>query len=239
FGIVVQDSVLESWLHETETVIFEGAQGVLLDADAGFHPFTTWSRCTSENALDLITQMAPKSLVYKIGVMRSYAVRHGPGPLPTETNEFTSIVSEHNKNNEWQGAIRYGWFDAVLARYALGITGGVDSLVVTHLDVLSRLNTWKYCLGYEGEHALGDLLVDSNVSDGVLTSFRLSSSLTLAQRVQFTQALSAVTSVFETCNAEDGKVIQKIEALIGQQVAIVSHGPCAENVQLTTTTLPS
>ena len=52
-GLVVSDSVLERWLYETESVIFEGAQGVLLDADAGFHPFTTWSCCTATNAFVL------------------------------------------------------------------------------------------------------------------------------------------------------------------------------------------
>lgn len=231
-GIVVPDSVLECWLHKTETVIFEGAQGVLLDADAGFHPFTTWSRCTAENALDLITEMVPDSRVFQIGVLRSYAVRHGPGPLPTETNVLTSVVSEHNKYNEWQGTVRYGWFDAVLARYALGVTGGVDSLLVTHLDVLSHLKTWKYCMGYKGQHSLDDTFIDSNISDGVLTNFRLPRFLPLAQRAQFTQALSEVMPAFETCYADDEKVIQKIESLIGQPVGIISSGPSAENVQI-------
>ena len=91
-GLVAPDSVMERWLHQTEAVIFEGAQGVLLDADTGFHPFTTWSRCTAENALNLIKEMAPGSNVFQIGVLRSYAVRHGPGPLPTETNELASVV---------------------------------------------------------------------------------------------------------------------------------------------------
>ncbi len=58
-GLVVSDSVLERWLHETENVVFEGAQGVLLDADAGFHPYTTWSNCSAANAFELIKEMAP------------------------------------------------------------------------------------------------------------------------------------------------------------------------------------
>lgn len=231
-GLVAPDSVLERWVHQTETVIFEGAQGVLLDADRGFHPFTTWSRCTSANAYDLITAMAPDSHIFKIGVVRSYAVRHGPGPLPTETDVLTSAISEHNKYNEWQGRVRYGWFDAVLARYALAVTGGVDSLMVTHMDVLSHLKTWKYCIGYNGRHGFDDTFVNSNISDSVLLNFNLPHFLPLAQRAQFTQALSAVSPVFETCDADHGKVIQKIEALIGQTVGIISHGPSAENVQI-------
>lgn len=231
-GMVVPDSVLECWLRETENVIFEGAQGVLLDADAGFHPYTTWSRCTTENALELISELAPESRVCKIGVLRSYAVRHGPGPLPTETNSLTSIVSEHNKHNEWQGPVRYGWFDAVMARYALSMTNGVDSLAVTHLDTLSHVNTWKYCLGYQAQHGFAKIPVDTNISDGVLTSFRLPQILPLAKRAQFTQELSEVVPVLETCEANEGKTIQKIESLIELPVGIISHGPSAGNVKI-------
>lgn len=231
-GLVVSDSVLERWLRETKNVIFEGAQGVLLDADAGFHPFTTWSRCTAANAFELIKQMAPDTHVFQIGVMRSYAVRHGPGPLPTETDVLISAVSEHNKYNEWQGTVRYGWFDAVLARYALGVTGRVDSLAVTHLDVLSRLKTWKYCPGYKGYYGLYGTSVDSTISDGVLASFRLPHLLSLAERAQFTQALSTVTPVLETCDVDDETVIREIESLLGQPVGIISRGPSAENVQI-------
>ena len=231
-GLVVSDSVLQRWLQQAKTVIFEGAQGVLLDADAGFHPFTTWSRCTAANAYDLIQEMAPDSQVFQIGVMRSYAVRHGPGPLPTETDGLKSVVSEHNQYNEWQGLVRYGWFDAVLARYALDVTGKLDSLVVTHLDVLSRLKTWKYCIGYKTQLGFDKPFVDSAVSEGVLANFHLPRFLLLAQRAQFTQALSRVTPVLEPCEAEDGKVIQKIESLIGQPVGIISCGPSSVNVKI-------
>jgi len=231
-GLVVPDAELERWLSQTETVVFEGAQGVLLDADAGFHPFTTWSRCTAENAIDLIKEMVPDSSVFKIGVLRSFAVRHGPGPLPTETNELTSLVSEHNKHNEWQGRVRYGWFDAVLARYALGITGGVDSLLVTHLDVLSHLDAWKYCQGYKGHDGFDDMSINTEVSDGVLKNFSLPRSLPLAERTRFTQVFSSVTPALETCDANEGEVIQKIEASIGQTVDMISKGPSAENVHI-------
>ena len=231
-GLVVSDSLLERWLRETETVIFEGAQGVLLDGDSGFHPFTTWSRCTAANALELIQEMAPAASVVQIGVMRSYAVRHGPGPLPTETDALTSVVAEHNRYNEWQGQVRYGWFDAVLARYALWITGRLDALAVTHLDVLPRLANWKYCPGYKGYDGLYATTVDATESGGVLRSFRPSNSLSLVQRAQLTQALTAVTPELETCNAEDETVIRQIELLTGHPVGMISRGPRAENVQV-------
>jgi adenylosuccinate synthase len=230
-GLVVSDLVLQDWLHQSETAIFEGAQGVLLDADAGFHPFTTWSRCTAANAYDLIATMAPGSRAFQIGVMRSYAVRHGPGPLPTETDILTSSVSDHNKFNEWQGSVRYGWFDAVWARYALSVAGKIDSLVVTHLDVPPRLKEWKYCIGYRSQHSFDDALVETD-SNGLLTSIHPPRFLSLVQREQFTRTLATVTPVLETCETDVRQVIQKIESLIGQPIGIISSGPRAENIQI-------
>lgn len=230
--LIASDSVLEHWLREEKNVIFEGAQGVLLDADTGFHPYTTWSRCTAANALELINEVAPDSIVFQVGVMRSYMVRHGPGPLPTEADSIANVVSEHNRFNEWQGRVRYGWFDAVLARYALSVTGEVDSLVITHLDVLSRLNTWKFCIGYQGYHDPYNNPLSSTPSNGVMTEFHLPPYLSLEQRTQYTQALSAVNPVLKECNADNETVIREIEALIGQQVGIVTHGPRANDVQI-------
>lgn len=231
-GLVVSDSVLQRWLDQAETVIFEGAQGILLDEDAGFHPFTTWSHCTAANAYDLILELAPDSQLFQIGVIRSYTVRHGPGPLPTETDVFSSIVSEHNQYNEWQGAVRYGWFDAVLARYAMEVAGRVDSLFVTHLDILSHFKRWIYCPGYKEPRDFDNMFVGLEISDGILSSFHLPHFLPPAQREMFTQALSKVTPALESCDADDGKVIRKIESLLGQPVDIVSRGPSAEYVQV-------
>ena len=231
-GLVVPDSTLERWLVESENVIFEGAQGVLLDGDAGFHPFTTWSRCSGINAIELIREMSPAASVFQIGVMRCYAVRHGPGPLPTETDSLNPLISEHNKNNQWQGTVRYGWFDAVLARYALGVTGKLDSLMVTHLDLLPHLKTWKYCSGYKIGSSLYDSVLGPSISGDTLTQLHLPDLLSLDQRTQITQALSAVTPGLETCEADEDMVIRTIEGLLGQQVGIVSRGPSADNVQM-------
>lgn len=231
-GLVVSDSILESWLSETENVVFEGAQGILLDADMGFHPYTTWSRCTMSNASEIISEMAPRASIIQIGVMRSHAIRHGPGPFPTETNSLASKISEHNKNNPWQGPVRYGWFDAILTRYALGMTGGVDMLAVTHMDGLSQLNEWKYCQGYLNYHDLIRTTSDATISGGRLTNFTPPDSPSLSLRKQITQGLFEVVPEFETCEADDGIVIQKIEALTGESVGVVSHGPCSKDVEI-------
>src|SRR5262249_53628144 len=133
-GMVTPDAVLAGWLAEPGATVFEGAQGVLLDEDVGFHPFTTWSRCTPANALEILAEHAPETEVERLPALRPHAVRHGPGPSPTETAELAGAIREHNTVGDWQGAVRYGWFDAVLARYALAAAGPVDRLAVTYLD---------------------------------------------------------------------------------------------------------
>jgi len=221
-GLVVADSAMGSWFRDANNVIFEGAQGVLLDADAGFHPYTTWSRCTTANAIELIEQTIPNADIFKVGVLRSYAVRHGPGPLPTETGDLTRLVSEHNQRNDWQGTVRYGWFDSALARYALNVTGGVDALAITHLDILPRLETWKYSSGYEGLDATNETLTD----------LPLIASLSLLERAQFTQALSNASPIIKGVNADDETVLREIERILGAKVGFTAHGPTAENVRV-------
>src|SRR5205823_11988546 len=106
-------------------VILEGAQGVLLDASFGFHPHTTWSNTTfaiADSLLDEAEFGGPRS---RIGVLRSYFTRHGPGPLVTENHELRQRLSEpHNDSSGWQGKFRVASFDAVAARYALKAVGG-------------------------------------------------------------------------------------------------------------------
>ncbi|MFZ5855438.1 MAG: adenylosuccinate synthetase [Chloroflexota bacterium] len=227
FGLIMPDSNLDGWMQDSNNIVFEGAQGVLLDADAGFHPYTTWSRSTTANAVELIEQVIPDADIFKIGVLRSYAVRHGPGPFPTETTNLTPIISEHNQRNDWQGTVRYGWFDAVLARYALNVTGGVDALAITHIDILPRLENWQYCSGYQGMHIAG-----TPPTNDTLTDLHLPASLSLAKRTQFTHALSKAAPNVNKANPDEETVIREIERLTGHQVAIVSHGPGAENVQV-------
>lgn len=237
-GLIVSDAILERWLRETDDVVFEGAQGVLIDAETGFHPYTTWSNCTAANALDILQQLAPDAKTLQVGVLRSHAVRHGPGPLPTETDGLASLIAEHNQYNEWQGAVRYGWFDAVLARYALSVTSGIDFLTVTHLDMLSHLEEWRYCSGYTDFSGLDAGDIGAASIDGALTYLRYTSLLSLGERTQLTQALSKATPVLEACRAEEKIVIQNLERLVGKPVGIISDGPSAENVHILKSLLP-
>lgn len=120
-------------------LVFEGSQGVLLDEWYGFHPFTTWSTVTAENALAYLAEHGDGSHETEIiGVTRPYLTRHGAGPMPTEGKFGRALRSEHNDLDEWQGEFRTGAFDFTLHRYAVEALGRVDSIAMTHLDDLGE-----------------------------------------------------------------------------------------------------
>nr|WP_106398696.1 adenylosuccinate synthetase [Actinocorallia populi] len=125
---IVREDFLRGLLRDAPAV-FEGAQGVLLDEWHGFHPYTTWSTTTFANAVELLEG----SDALRLGVVRKYLTRHGPGPFVTEDSGL-DLPEPHNAHGTWQGSFRVGHFDAVAIRYALEAAGGVDGLAVTHLD---------------------------------------------------------------------------------------------------------
>jgi adenylosuccinate synthase len=146
---IVSEDELAAEVRGTETLIFEGAQGVLLDEWRGFHPHTTWSDCTGRNATSLLAEWAPDAEVERLGVLRAYATRHGAGPLPTEDLCLTAALPEsHNDHSGFQGRFRVGCFDAVLARYALGCIDGVDAIALTCLDRVVGPGRWRYADSY-------------------------------------------------------------------------------------------
>ena len=89
---------------------------------------TRWNFCRSTISAN----------IERIGIARCYLPRHGPGPLPTETNALCAVVFDHNRKNEWQGPVRYGWPDMVLMRYALDSVKGLDTIALTHLYVVAH-----------------------------------------------------------------------------------------------------
>lgn len=135
-------------LEAGQTLIFEGAQGVLLDKDYGFSPYITPSSTTFASARAVLAEL-PAVPLYRLGVLRAYSIRHGAGPLVTEDAALTAALPEpHNGQSVWQGAVRLGWFDAVAAHYALQVSGGIDHLLLTQLDRLTGRTRIPVCTAY-------------------------------------------------------------------------------------------
>ncbi|WP_440072087.1 adenylosuccinate synthetase [Streptosporangium sp. OZ121] len=149
--ILVGSSFMTALLRR-RPVVFEGAQGVLLDEWHGFHPYTTWSTTTFANALELLDGVPAT----RLGVLRTYTPRHGPGPLVTE-DAALALPEAHNGTGPWQGPFRTGHFDAVAHRYALAVSGGADALALTHLDAPVSRMCVSYDIGELPVGAAGDL----------------------------------------------------------------------------------
>jgi adenylosuccinate synthase len=145
---IVSAEMANQILSSPGGILFEGAQGVLLDQDFGFHPHTTWSATTTANAMQLLKEAGIKERPRRIGVLRSYMTRHGAGPLVTEDRGLLADLPEPHNADGRQGAFRVGVFDAVAARYAIAFAG-VDELALTHMDRLPMLPHY-ICEQYEG-----------------------------------------------------------------------------------------
>ena len=124
-------------MTKNDRFIFEGAQGILLDEWHGFHPNTTWSNTTQENALSILKEIGFDKKPSVIGVTRAYITRHGAGPFVNRDYQKKSY--EYNTANEWQGKFKYGYIDGVMLDYSskcIKDHGEYFSfnLAVTHVD---------------------------------------------------------------------------------------------------------
>ena len=144
---------IKEWAHEYQEwpanlaeamdpakhMVFEGAQGVMLDEKHGTAPHNTWTNTTFENADTLLDEVDfTRGQRTRIGCFRSYYTRHGAGPFPTEETEL-DLPEPHNGDEGFQGKFRLGRFDYTMAEKAIDIVKGVDFLSVSHLDYLPRL----------------------------------------------------------------------------------------------------
>lgn len=127
-----------------DRVLLEGAHGALLDADRGFYPFVTPSAVTFAQADALLAESTVSAPLIRLGVLRAYSTRHGPGPFIAEEPAL-DLPEAHNRPGPWQGPMRVGWFDLVAARHGIAIAGTVDGLVLTHLDRLAGLPALRVC----------------------------------------------------------------------------------------------
>jgi adenylosuccinate synthase len=142
--------LLNRAIAEGHSVMFEGAQGTMLDIDHGTYPFVTSSSAISGGAV-IGTGVAPTAIDSVIGVTKAYCTRVGEGPFPTEL--FDSVGDNIRKRGNEFGAVtgrprRCGWLDLPLLRYS-GMINGTSWLVVTKLDVLDELADIPVCVGYK------------------------------------------------------------------------------------------
>jgi len=138
--------VIAQRLRRPGALVFEGAQGVLLDEEHGFHPHTTWSRVTPDAADAVLAELGVRANVQHLGLVRSYLTRHGAGPFPTADTALDALPEPHNADDGWQGRFRRGHPDALLLRHAAAACGRLDGLCVSHLDALPAGLRW--CAGY-------------------------------------------------------------------------------------------
>jgi adenylosuccinate synthase len=142
-------SLLDEKRREGKRILFEGAQGALLDVDHGTYPFVTSSNTVAAQAATG-SGMGPSSIGYVLGICKAYTTRVGDGPFPTEQdNEIGKRIGE--RGNEF-GTVtgrprRCGWFDAVLVRQTVR-TSGIDGIALTKLDILDGFDQIKVCVGY-------------------------------------------------------------------------------------------
>ncbi|MFV0662173.1 adenylosuccinate synthase [Denitromonas sp.] len=151
--------------REGANLLFEGAQGTLLDIDHGTYPFVTSSNCVA-GAAAAGAGVGPSMLHYVLGITKAYTTRVGSGPFPTELYDAESKldpVGKHlaTKGNEFGAttgrARRCGWFDAAALKRSIQING-VSGLCVTKLDVLDGVEEVKLCAGYQIDGKLSDIL---------------------------------------------------------------------------------
>lgn len=141
---------LDEIRHTRKRVLFEGAQGAMLDVDHGTYPFVTSSSTVSGNA-GTGSGVGPGQVGYVLGICKAYTTRVGAGPFPTELdNDIGHLIGDrgHEFGTVTGRRRRCGWFDAVLVRQAVKV-GGINGIALTKLDVLDGFDELKICTGYK------------------------------------------------------------------------------------------
>lgn len=238
---LINETDIQMLLSQSGTVIFEGAQGVLLDENYGFTPYTTWSTTTFANAETLLQEHDYPGEVIKLGLLRAYATRHGAGPFPTEDRALTlDLPDQHNTWNDWQRTFRVGYLDLVAARYAKDVLGKLDYLAITNIDRLETMPEWKICNSYspgnldqQEQKALHPFLEQEN---GHITKINVHQPADLAYQEELTQRLWSCAPEYEVLSPKFGghysqedreRYLSLLEEALAVPIAITSYGPTA------------
>jgi len=199
-------------------VLFEGAQAVLLDIDHGTYPFVTSSNTVAGQAA-AGAGVSPRAIGTVLGIVKSYTTRVGEGPFPTELKDATGErLGErgHEFGTVTGRKRRCGWFDSVLVRQTC-ITGGVDGICLTKLDVLDGFDQIKVCVGYQLDGKMLDYLpADANLQARLIPVYE-----SLEGWKETTQGARSWAQL----PANAIKYVRRVEELIGAPVILLSTSP--------------
>lgn len=215
----IGDSIayLGAAVRDGKSILFEGAQGTMLDIDFGSYPFVTSSNATAGGACTG-TGVPPNKIDRVLGVIKTYTTRVGEGPFPTELHDDVGdlLAREGNEFGATTGrARRCGWFDAVLARYAAMING-FDVWAMTKLDVLDKLETIKICVAYE---------CDGKRYDTVPANIRVLEQCTpVYEEMPGWQTPTSDVTEFDALPQAARDYVNYLVALTGVQLGVLSVG---------------
>ncbi|MGB3455888.1 MAG: adenylosuccinate synthase [Litorimonas sp.] len=217
--------VLDDARRAEQRILFEGAQGAMLDIDHGTYPFVTSSNTIAGQAA-AGTGLGPRALNYVLGITKAYTTRVGEGPFPTELNDATGQrLGErgHEFGTVTGRQRRCGWFDAVMVRQAI-VTGGITGIALTKLDVLDGLPELKICTGYKLD---GRILRRLPAGSGPQARVE-----PIYETLDGWQGSTRGARSWADLPAEAVKYVRRVEELIGCPVSMVSTSPEREDVIL-------
>ncbi len=210
--------LLDEERRANKRILFEGAQGALLDVDHGTYPFVTSSNTVAGQAATG-SGLGPGAIGYVLGIAKAYATRVGEGPFPTELfDETGEIIGQRGREF---GTVtgrkrRCGWFDAVLVRQAVR-TSGIHGIALTKLDVLDGFETIKVCTGYRLDGVTLDHFPASQKAQARVEP--------IYEEIEGWQAPTAGARSWADLPAQAIKYVRRIEELIGAPVALLSTSP--------------
>jgi len=217
--------VLDAAFQDSKRVLFEGAQGVLLDVDHGTYPFVTSSNVVAGQAA-AGSGAGPRKITYVLGLVKAYTTRVGAGPFPTELQDaIGKRLGEvgHEFGTNTGRPRRCGWFDAVLVRQSVTLSGA-DGIALTKLDVLDGFDEVKICTGYK----LGGKVIDylpASVKDQAAVQ-------PIYETLDGWKEVTRGVRSSKDLPANAIKYIRRIEELIGCPAALVSTSPERDDVIL-------
>jgi adenylosuccinate synthase len=210
--------ILDDHARAGRRILFEGAQGALLDVDHGTYPYVTSSNTVAGQAA-AGSGMGPRQAGYVLGILKAYTTRVGEGPFPTELkDEIGQRIGERGAEfgTVTGRARRCGWFDAVLARQSIAVNG-IQGVALTKLDVLDGFETLKVCVGYRiGERELDYLPAGVRDQAGLEPVYE-----TLDGWSESTRSARS----WKDLPANAVKYVRRVEELIGATVAMLSTSP--------------